>query len=639
MARNWFGGSAADFVFSQYVFAGRQLLDLSPASLQAFSAEEGGTQFTDLILDGVSVSTIEVGADGQIPRFQGPDTGEVELWVSADGGPRTLLAAPGRPGADGTNGLPGVNAVANDTATAGYVATPGSATDSTLRANYLSVGTTTIDVEKYGGDLNAAITANSGTNIRFILSRPLYTLTATAILNAGCIIEGVGAGLTKITLANGVNDDVIRGVNFAALTGKAYASSDVSAGAAQAELRRLLIDGNKANQTAGYGVRVWGRSLRFSDLLVTNCKQDGIWTEYTTHPDGGLPSMIEGFFERIKTHGNGVNGWTFRGPHDSYIDKYNTVSNGAWGFENASSAGHYVGGFKGGLWNSWLNTTGSFKFGAEFGVAQGIASGAGGLGIDIGAGVGSGYFSGTIGGHTDGMIVRGTNHRFAITFNGLSGTAVQIGSTGGGNGAGMIELDLLGDTVGTVLSVVNETGPITARGRFSAVTTLLTGGTGSLDYIDLAESGDSAGAKLLLPGNGFTAIGWSPRFPASNDTLVTRSSTDKLSNKIIGHLAAAQTLAANGAVTMDSSAGSVQRVTLNANATSSTLTNAATNAQLTIEWIQDATGGRTYVWPTSCKFAGGAGPSDTTASTRSSATFIHDGSFWREVSRAVAVPA
>lgn len=100
-----------------------------------------------------------------------------------------------------------------------------------------------------------------------------------------------------------------------------------------------------------------------------------------------------------------------------------------------------------------------------------------------------------------------------------------------------------------------------------------------------------------------------------------------------------QTLASAGAVTFDSASGN-QIVVLNANATSSTISNAINGTEMDITWQQDATGGRTYAWPTKCKFAGGTAPSDTTASTRTTVRFRYQSFYdrWHEVSRAVAVP-
>ena len=104
---------------------------------------------------------------------------------------------------------------------------------------------------------------------------------------------------------------------------------------------------------------------------------------------------------------------------------------------------------------------------------------------------------------------------------------------------------------------------------------------------------------------------------------------------------ASQTLAANGAVTFTAANAECHRVALQANATSSSISSPFNDGQrLTISWVQDATGGRTYSWPGNARFAGGVAPSDTTANTMTSVSFLYDNTAtrWVEVSRAVAVP-
>jgi hypothetical protein len=97
----------------------------------------------------------------------------------------------------------------------------------------------------------------------------------------------------------------------------------------------------------------------------------------------------------------------------------------------------------------------------------------------------------------------------------------------------------------------------------------------------------------------------------------------------------AQTLAAPGAVTIDASASNIAAVTLGANASSSSITNPTTGQFLTIEWIQDGTGGRTYVWPANVVFAGASTPiASVAANARDSVTFRYDGTNWQEVASA-----
>jgi len=121
-----------------------------------------------------------------------------------------------------------------------------------------------------------------------------------------------------------------------------------------------------------------------------------------------------------------------------------------------------------------------------------------------------------------------------------------------------------------------------------------------------------------------------------------------------------QTLTANGAVTIDAAMGDVI-VNLEANATSTTIVNSLYNEDqypgysprpgqlLRVTFVQDATGGRTYAWPSNCAFGAGVtttspivtvaagAPTDTVALSQTSVLFRWDGTTWQEMSRAVSV--
>lgn len=92
MARAWFGGSVADFVIS--AVAPGDPLRFASGVLTLWDAETGGTQHADLILDGAAVSSINVGDDGQIPSFQGPDD-VLKMWAQVGTGSRVLVVALG----------------------------------------------------------------------------------------------------------------------------------------------------------------------------------------------------------------------------------------------------------------------------------------------------------------------------------------------------------------------------------------------------------------------------------------------------------------------------------------------------------------------------------------------------------------
>jgi hypothetical protein len=87
MARGTFGGTAGDFVAT---VGPAGSLRAQSATLTLWTADTGGTQVTDLLLNGSPVTSIPVGRDGQVPEFQGPD-GVFELWADAGGGGRARL--------------------------------------------------------------------------------------------------------------------------------------------------------------------------------------------------------------------------------------------------------------------------------------------------------------------------------------------------------------------------------------------------------------------------------------------------------------------------------------------------------------------------------------------------------------------
>jgi hypothetical protein len=81
MARFTFGATVADYVVKA---TSGGTLRLTDASLTFWDAETGGTRYTDLLLEGAAVGSIEVGPGGQIPSFQGPDS-VTDMWVEAHG--------------------------------------------------------------------------------------------------------------------------------------------------------------------------------------------------------------------------------------------------------------------------------------------------------------------------------------------------------------------------------------------------------------------------------------------------------------------------------------------------------------------------------------------------------------------------
>jgi hypothetical protein len=71
--------------------------------------------------------------------------------------------------------------------------------------------------------------------------------------------------------------------------------------------------------------------------------------------------------------------------------------------------------------------------------------------------------------------------------------------------------------------------------------------------------------------------------------------------------------------------------------TTCTISNATIGQIITFEWVQDATGSRTFVNPTNLKLSSTAWTHLTTASKRDTVTARYDGTNWNEIARALVV--
>ncbi len=315
-------------------------------------------------------------------------------------------------------------------------------------------------------------------------------------------LVGMGPRATTLMSVPGANRAVIEGNGFAEWTGTAKVTPETR-GANYVGIANLCIDGNRATNETGCGIRIWGRAQIFQDLVVQNCAGDGIFLEFTTHDAGEIEDDLEGFFTNIKTIKNGGNGWLHRGPHDSILSQFVTFSNDGWGFKSEGLRGSYNGGISGTGWNSWLNGLGSFHFGATPGfLSDSSATGEGGTGIELlAADTGSVRMTGIlISGHETGLYLTGSN----CTFSGvvLGSVSQQLSGVGRGivlAGAGLCLIDVAGSGNDVAVAIESETGPNIIRGRFNvpAGGQILMGNVSPATTVDLAQIG-GAGSRSLV---------------------------------------------------------------------------------------------------------------------------------------------
>lgn len=221
---------------------------------------------------------------------------------------------------------------------ASYIANPGAA-QTELDARYAAIVAATGVTGTDTANIQAAIDAGG----RILLTPPPLGIaqpitTAQLIIKTGAHLDLGGCTLQT---ANTVNADLIRSKDFDSLTGTGSADSPYSF-----TIRNGIIDGNRANNTSGRGLSLYAAAFRLSDLVVRNCADDGLYTEWagTGTPPDGMEAHING----LTLHDNGGWGWHHRGPHDSTAHQVVVYSNnqkglnagGIWA-ENDSVAGKY----------------------------------------------------------------------------------------------------------------------------------------------------------------------------------------------------------------------------------------------------------------------------------------------------------
>jgi hypothetical protein len=120
---------------------------------------------------------------------------------------------------------------------------------------------------------------------------------------------GDGEGSTVVKLNDSANTDLLVSNGFSGLTGGGTAG-----GVSLFRLRGMTLDANRANNSSGWALKVYGRAYRVKSLRVLGGASGGVWSEWGT---GGseMGARWEDFF--ITDPANNTNGLHWLGPHDS----------------------------------------------------------------------------------------------------------------------------------------------------------------------------------------------------------------------------------------------------------------------------------------------------------------------------------
>lgn len=211
-------------------------------------------------------------------------------------------ASPG-PITSGTPGLPGGSVLIEDF---------GGGTDATAAENKLAI------------DAAIAMTQVAGNGV-------VYWPTGTVRTTGGHLVEDsvhhFGYG-TTVLLEDSSNNDLFISRDFATLTG-----GTTRGGPEDWSFNGMILDGNKANNTSGYVLKVFGAAYRLNDIEIQNGASGGWWSEWGT---GGTD--MEAQCCNVRVHDNNNKGVDWQGPHDSVFVNVIVFKNSTHGFHFRGNA-------------------------------------------------------------------------------------------------------------------------------------------------------------------------------------------------------------------------------------------------------------------------------------------------------------
>jgi hypothetical protein len=160
-------------------------------------------------------------------------------------------------------------------------------------------------------------------------------LTRGIQLHSKVHLRGVGGDATTLRLHAGANRAILESADFAKLTG-----TGDTGGINQFSVRDLTLDGNKAqNPGGGFGLRIYGYGYELSEVIIFNCRQDGLYSEWSGSAGLPYPShQMEARLTAVRSHDNEGDGLNFNGPHDSMFVNCLSFENQGIGFRMAGDS-------------------------------------------------------------------------------------------------------------------------------------------------------------------------------------------------------------------------------------------------------------------------------------------------------------
>ena len=183
-----------------------------------------------------------------------------------------------------------------------------------------------IDIRDYGADenssnndvaINRAIAESKGVPI--FIPAGTFEISNTIKLPANSVIFGSGEN-SVLKLANGANKDIIQSENY---------NIDKGTDNHDCEMENIFLcnfaingnfkDGEAVNNAYGNGISIYGGGIYMQNVVVYNCAENGIRTEYNSYSNIVKNKADESVFYGVVSKLNGKHGWEYLGPHDSMM--------------------------------------------------------------------------------------------------------------------------------------------------------------------------------------------------------------------------------------------------------------------------------------------------------------------------------
>jgi hypothetical protein len=159
------------------------------------------------------------------------------------------------------------------------------------------------------------------------------------LLDSRVILEGRGREVTVLRIPDGANYPCVLTRRFGELVG-----TDSTGGEHHFGLRRLTIDGNRANQPSGalngYGLRFYGSAPSIEDVTIRDCNAAGLTARWST--SAGLSDdnlSMEGRVRGLEVARCAWGGFDWDGPHDTQFEGLTAWENGGVGVRFGPRAG------------------------------------------------------------------------------------------------------------------------------------------------------------------------------------------------------------------------------------------------------------------------------------------------------------